>query len=70
MGLLEDDNESSPVPHAILQIVSHVPANRADQSLTIHEVRAIVNTMLIRTSNGPFRSYPIHPVSSLHRIIA
>ena len=51
-----------------METIAHVPANHADQSLT-HEVRAIVNMMLIRTSQKPFRKYPIHPVSDLHRII-
>ncbi|KAJ5514621.1 hypothetical protein N7463_004173 [Penicillium fimorum] len=58
----EDSNEGSPVPHAIMTTVAHVPANHADQSLTIHEVRAIMNMMIIRTSNRPFRKYPIHPL--------
>ncbi|KAJ5534695.1 hypothetical protein N7527_000949 [Penicillium freii] len=61
-SLLEDSDESSPVPHAIMETIAHVPANHADQSLTLHEVRAIVNMMLIRTSQRPFRKYPIHPL--------
>lgn len=70
-NLLDDSNQGSPtpIPHAIIETVSHVPANYADQSLTRHEVRAIVNTMLIRTSHRPFRRYPIHPVSNLYRMI-
>ncbi|KAF4762006.1 hypothetical protein N7455_002761 [Penicillium solitum] len=44
-----------------METIAHVPANHADQSLT-HEVRAIVNMMLIRTSQKPFRKYPIHPL--------
>ncbi|KAJ5834530.1 hypothetical protein N7447_000556 [Penicillium robsamsonii] len=35
--LLEDSNEGSPVPHAIMTTVAYVPANHADQSPTIHE---------------------------------
>ncbi|KAJ5406706.1 hypothetical protein N7465_007990 [Penicillium sp. CMV-2018d] len=61
-SLLEDSDESSPVPHAIMETIARVPANHADQSLTLHEVRAIVNMMLIRTSQRLFRKYPIHPL--------
>ncbi|KAJ5968495.1 hypothetical protein N7501_004743 [Penicillium viridicatum] len=58
-NLLDDSNQGSPtpIPHAIIETVSHVPANYADQSLTRHDVRAIVNMMLIRISHRPFR-YP------------
>ncbi|KAJ5594921.1 uncharacterized protein N7459_001129 [Penicillium hispanicum] len=59
---LEDNDEISPMPHAILSTVAHVPANYADQNLTLHEIRAIVNVMLIRTSHRPFSSHPVHPV--------
>jgi hypothetical protein len=69
-SLLEDSDESSPIPHAIMETIAHVPANHADQSLTLHEIRAIVNMMLIRTSQRPFRKYAIHPVSNLRRIVA
>lgn len=53
------------MPHAILSTIAHVPANYADQNLTLHEVRAIVNVMLIRTSHRPFSSHPVHPVSKV-----
>ncbi|KAJ5789583.1 uncharacterized protein N7518_006594 [Penicillium psychrosexuale] len=62
MDLLEDGDENFPMPHAIMENIAHVPANHADQCLTLHEVRAIVNMMLIRTSHRPFRKYPIHPL--------
>ncbi|KOS41039.1 hypothetical protein ACN38_g8112 [Penicillium nordicum] len=60
--LLDDSKENAPLPHAIIDTIAHVPANHADQSLTLHEVRAIVNVMLIRTSHRPFRGYSIHPL--------
>ncbi|KAJ5284001.1 hypothetical protein N7505_001981 [Penicillium chrysogenum] len=60
--LFHDSEENAPLPHAIIDTVAHVPANHADQSLTLHEVRAIVNMMLIRTSHRPFRRYSIHPL--------
>ena len=68
MDVLEDGDEKFPMPHVIMENIAHVPAIHADQCLTLPEVRAIVNMMLIRTSHKPFRKYPIHPVSSLHRI--
>ncbi|KAJ5694324.1 hypothetical protein N7536_004736 [Penicillium majusculum] len=37
-SLLEDSGESSPIPHAIMETIAHVPANHADQSLTLHEL--------------------------------
>lgn len=67
--LLDDSKENAPLPHAIIDTIAHVPANHADQSLTLHEVRAIVNVMLIRTSHRPFRGYSIHPVSNLWCIV-
>lgn len=66
--LFHDSEENAPLPHAIIDTVAHVPANHADQSLTLHEVRAIVNMMLIRTSHRPFRRYSNYPVSNLERI--
>lgn len=40
--LLYDSDENAPLPHAIIDTVAHVPANHADQILTLLEVRAFM----------------------------
>ncbi|KAJ5584204.1 uncharacterized protein N7459_004004 [Penicillium hispanicum] len=59
---LENTDKTSPSPHAIIALVAHVPANHATQSLTLHEIRAIVNILLIRISHRPFSKLTIHPL--------
>ncbi|KAJ5808741.1 hypothetical protein N7474_010010, partial [Penicillium riverlandense] len=61
-NILEDSDEKFPMPHAIMTTLAHVPANEADQSLTLHEVRAIVYMTHLRTSHRPFSTHPIHPL--------
>ncbi|CAG8058855.1 unnamed protein product [Penicillium salamii] len=59
---LDNSHENPPLPHAIMATIAHVPANFEPQSLTLHEMRAIVNMLVIRTSHRPFRDYPVHPL--------
>ncbi|KAJ5156401.1 hypothetical protein N7492_009204 [Penicillium capsulatum] len=49
--------------------ITHVPANFEPQNLTLHELRAIVHMLVIRTSHRPFRKYPVHPVIIPHRML-
>ncbi|CAG8092803.1 unnamed protein product [Penicillium salamii] len=60
--LLDNSHENPPLPHAIMATIAHVPANFEPQSLTLHELRAIVNMLIIRTSHRPFRNYSVHPL--------
>lgn len=60
---LEDRDQTSPLPHASCFITAAVDATLADQDLTIHEMRAIMRLLLIR-SHGPRRKWPIYPVSA------
>lgn len=64
LDLLEHDFEGSPMPHAIISVVSDVTADDADQSLTSCEVTAIVATMICRTSHGHCLDGRVHPVSN------
>lgn len=57
--------QSSFNPHAIMELLSDVPANPVENCLTLQEVSAILTVMVARTSNRPFRDHPIHPVSIL-----
>lgn len=52
-------------PHAIMELLSDVPANHAENCLTLQEVSAVLTVMVARTSDRPFRDHPIHPVSIL-----
>lgn len=54
-----------PQPHMIVSFYSGIRAAGPDQGLTLHEVRAIVNLMVVRTNHKPFRTCHIHPVSHL-----
>jgi hypothetical protein len=47
----------------ICTIIAPVDATLADQNLTLHEVRAIMQMIGLRT-RGPRRKYPIYPVSA------
>lgn len=47
----------------IISVYSRIRATGPDQGLTLHEVRAIVNLMVIRVNQRLFRNFSIHPVS-------
>lgn len=49
-------------PHSIMSCIAQVWPD-ASQGLTSHELRAIVNMMLLRVNHKPFRRCHIHPVS-------
>ncbi|KAJ5804234.1 uncharacterized protein N7518_000537 [Penicillium psychrosexuale] len=49
-------------PHAIMELLSDVPANDAENCLTLQEVSAVLTVMVARTSDRPFRDHPIHPL--------
>ncbi|KAJ5942386.1 hypothetical protein N7516_002554 [Penicillium verrucosum] len=49
-------------PHAIMELLSDVPANHAENCLTLQEVSAVLTVMVARTSDRPFRDHPIHPL--------
>lgn len=59
----QDHNETSPLPHTIYTIVANVDATLADQDLTLHEIRAIMGMVAIRT-RGLCGKYAIFPVSA------
>ncbi|KAJ5201917.1 uncharacterized protein N7498_006580 [Penicillium cinerascens] len=60
--LREDSRKKSPQPHATLTTVAHVAADDADHCLTSSEVKAILATLVIRTSRDPFQDYRTHPI--------
>lgn len=47
----------------IVSIAANIHATGPEQGLTIYEMRAIVNLMVIRVTQSPFRRYRTHPVS-------
>ena len=57
-------DQGAPKPHTICSNVAGIYATDADTALTLHEVQAIVNLMVIRITHKPFRECHIHPVSS------
>lgn len=59
----QDDNKTSPLPHAICTILAEVDGTLADQDLTIHEMRAIMR-MIVRRTRGSRRKWPVYPVSA------
>ncbi|OQD67912.1 hypothetical protein PENPOL_c003G09508 [Penicillium polonicum] len=48
-------------PHSIMSCIAQVWPD-AGQGLTTHELRAIVNMMLLRVNHKPFRRCHIHPI--------
>ncbi|KAJ5858092.1 hypothetical protein N7455_008986 [Penicillium solitum] len=52
----------SPKPHAVVACLAHVCTTDTNQGLATHELRAIVNFMVIRTLHRPFRGCQIHPI--------
>lgn len=56
-------DNGTPKPHTICSNVADAYATDADTALTLHELRAIVNLMVIRITNRPFRECHLHPVS-------
>jgi hypothetical protein len=64
---LREDFQPSFNPHAIMELLSDVPANHAENCLTLQEVSAVVTVMVARTSDRPFRDdRSIQLVSYLH----
>lgn len=49
----------------VMSLLSGVYATGLDQGLTIHELQAILDMMLIRTKKKPFCRFRFHPVSDL-----
>lgn len=49
----------------IVSIAADIHATGPEQDLTLHEVKAIVNLMVIRVTQSPFRRHRMHPVSYL-----
>lgn len=47
----------------VATIYSGIHVASPDVGLTLHEVRAIMNLMVIRVTQGSFRKFSIHPVS-------
>lgn len=52
-----------PLPHMIASVYSGIHAAGPDQGLTLHEVRGILNLMVVRTNHKPFCTCDIHPVN-------
>lgn len=50
-------------PHSIISCLAQLWPDTS-QGLTTHELRAIVNIMLLRVNHKPFRRCHIHPVVS------
>ncbi|KAF3030001.1 hypothetical protein E8E15_010978 [Penicillium rubens] len=48
-------------PHSIMSCLAQLWPD-ASQGLSTHELRAIVNTMLLRVNHNPFRKCHIHPI--------
>ncbi|KAJ5268268.1 hypothetical protein N7524_005727 [Penicillium chrysogenum] len=48
-------------PHSIMSCLAQLWPDTS-QGLTTHELRAIVNTMLLRVNHNPFRKCHIHPI--------
>ncbi|KAF9251185.1 hypothetical protein DTO027I6_1812 [Penicillium roqueforti] len=48
-------------PHSIMSCLAQIWPD-GNQSLTTHELRAIVNMMLLRVNHKPFRRCHIHPI--------
>lgn len=59
----EDHHTTSPLPHSIFTIIADVDATLADHHLTLHELRAILRMVIIRTS-WRSRGYAVCPVST------
>ncbi|KAJ5415280.1 hypothetical protein N7465_003975 [Penicillium sp. CMV-2018d] len=56
------DNGNRAKPHFIIEVVSDAYASAEDQSLTLNELRAIVNLMLPRVVRGRYCKADIHPL--------
>lgn len=64
----EEHHETSPLPHAICNIVARVDATVVDQHLTLHEMRTIMRMIVfIRACGTRRRKHPIYPVSARTR---
>ncbi|KAF7712810.1 Uncharacterized protein PECH_002594 [Penicillium ucsense] len=59
--LLQDFDEQKN-PHAIISVLTETDASAEPESLTLHEVHAIVTMMMIRTSHGPWARDTIQPL--------
>jgi hypothetical protein len=63
-GVREDPSEKD-LPHAIAVMTAAVPANYADGSITLHEVKCLVDLMWNREVHGRFWRDEVQPVSSI-----
>ncbi|KAJ5960882.1 uncharacterized protein N7479_008032 [Penicillium vulpinum] len=50
------------LPHSVMSCLAHIEPTETNKGLTTHELRAIVNIMLLRVNHKPFRRCHIHPV--------
>lgn len=62
---VREDLSEKDLPHAIAEMTAAVPANYADRSVTLHEVKCLVGLMWSREAHGPFWRDEIQPVSSI-----
>ncbi|KAJ5365422.1 hypothetical protein N7517_008308 [Penicillium concentricum] len=49
-------------PHSIMSCVAQIRPTDTNRGLTTHELRAIVNTLLLRVNHQPFRRCRVHPI--------
>ncbi|KAJ5551598.1 hypothetical protein N7461_006296 [Penicillium sp. DV-2018c] len=59
---VREEPSEKDLPHAIAIMTAAVPANYADRSITLHEVKCLVRPMWSREAHGPFWRDEIQPL--------